>query len=419
MRQISPDLTGRSATKGSVLFVSTSFYPLNSPGSHRIANTARFLPEYGWDPSILCLDWRRWGEIADATLCGWDYCPVARAPNPKHRRWSLRWGLAGLTRKIEERFLPGTAPSCTYRSLVREGRGIIEISRPDVIVGTYPPFVNLSVARRLAQLTGKPWVADLRDIPDEFGRYEAPEVKRAVSVETRLCATAAAITTVSEPLANQLRTRHEVPVSVVLNGFNEDDFTAPAPSRDDGKFEIVYAGKLDEYRTAGAILDPLDALITQGVIEPSDLQVSFFGNVYGAFHENLAGHPCASSVVHHGFLPHAECIRRQRTADVLLFLSHNTGIGIFTSKIFEYLAARRPILSTPGDHGVTDALLAETKSGIVARSGDEVQSALAELYSQWKAAGRTLYGGHDDVIKAYSRRRQTRLFADTLSGLFE
>lgn len=406
-----------ATTMSRVLLVSSSFYPLNSPGSHRMAHTARYLPAFGWNPSILCLDWRGWKQLADPTLCDWNWCPVIRAFNPHRRRWTLRWITSALGRRMEEHLLPGITPTANYRAMIRSGVNVIGSFQPDVIVGTYPPFVNLAAAGRLARSSGLPWVADLRDLPDEFGDHDALRVRRAVRVETKLCRDAAALITVSEPLAAQLRSRHDAPVSVVLNGFNEDDFSGPPPCRDETVFEIVYAGKLDEYRKARAILDPLASLIIEGSIDPSKLRISFFGRVYGEFLRNLEGHPCEASVVHHGFVPHGESLRRQRAADVLLFLSHRSGIGIFTSKIFEYLAAGRPILSIPGDNGVTDRILAETRSGHVARTPEAVMSALRTLYREWLEHGQVDYHGDTDSIQQYSRRNQTSSFARILGSV--
>src|SRR5207302_6353708 len=49
-----------------------------------------------------------------------------------------------------------------------------------------------------------------------------------------------------------------------------------------------------------------------------------------------------------GFLPHRDSIAAQRAADVLvLLIPHNKGRGdqVLSGKVFEYLAARRPILA--------------------------------------------------------------------------
>ena len=42
-----------------ILLIAQSYYPYNSPGSHRIHSFAKYLPEHGFSPTLLCLDWNR------------------------------------------------------------------------------------------------------------------------------------------------------------------------------------------------------------------------------------------------------------------------------------------------------------------------------------------------------------------------
>jgi glycosyltransferase involved in cell wall biosynthesis len=80
----------------------------------------------------------------------------------------------------------------------------------------------------------------------------------------------------------------------------------------------------------------------------------------------------------------------QRDSDVLLLLipeSGGRGKGVLTGKIYEYLAAERPILAVVPPDGAAAQLVRDTGAGVVVPSDDvdALREALLELHSRWKA----------------------------------
>lgn len=68
-----------------------------------------------------------------------------------------------------------------------------------------------------------------------------------------------------------------------------------------------------------------------------------------------------------GYVDHPEAIEYMKNARVLLLLIRNTPFNkcITTGKIFEYLAARRPILGIGPENGEAAQILRETGRGIM------------------------------------------------------
>ena len=67
-----------------------------------------------------------------------------------------------------------------------------------------------------------------------------------------------------------------------------------------------------------------------------------------------------------GFLPYREALTAQRSADALLLLIPNAdgrGDVVVSGKVFEYLAAGRPILAAVPPAGVAADLIRRTESG--------------------------------------------------------
>jgi hypothetical protein len=90
--------------------------------------------------------------------------------------------------------------------------------------------------------------------------------------------------------------------------------------------------------------------------------------------------------------------------------------GVFTGKIFEYLAAQRPILSTGGLRGdVVEALLKETRAGIYCPAVENIREALCDSYNEYKSKGRVLYDGDVNEICKYSYREMAKQFAEVLN----
>src|SRR5204862_797352 len=63
------------------------------------------------------------------------------------------------------------------------------------------------------------------------------------------------------------------------------------------------------------------------------------------------------------------------------------GRGVLSGKVFEYLAAERPILAAVPPDGAAAALLEETGAGIVVPPDDvtAIRAALEELVARWQA----------------------------------
>ena len=117
-----------------------------------------------------------------------------------------------------------------------------------------------------------------------------------------------------------------------------------------------------------------------------------------------------------------EALALQRDSDALLLLipdAGGRGQGVLSGKVFEYLAAERPILAAVPPEGAAADLIRETGAGVVAAPDDvpALTAALSELHEAWRAG--TLDGTalSPDDRERLGRAARVEELADLLRGL--
>lgn len=397
-----------------VLFITDFFPPCLNPASKRSGCFAKYLPRYGWQPTVLTRAWT-------PDNCTWDPdfvrdlpkdLPVYTAPVPA--RWSrdnFALCLGVDCWPSEMRDPRGINPLHIIRRICREH----EIS---AVWATSPGAWCQVVAAKAHAALGLPWIADFRDIAGQTRlnlRSRMTEPIRRLN-ELRFVRTASAITTVVPSMAQTLEQWHRRHVDVIPNGFDPDDLAATAaPSLD--SFRIVYTGSLLASNCSDwtVVLDALALLVHRNRIDLTDIRLHFYGaGLEQLLRPILQKHPLYGVVRIHPAVSRVECISVQRGAAVLLQNSFPGRRGVITSKIFEYLAARRPILAFPSDNDSVDALLQETGAGVSASHQEGIAAHVERWYAEWKRTGTVAGQGTLDAVMRYSRQSQSRNLADIL-----
>jgi glycosyltransferase involved in cell wall biosynthesis len=383
-----------------ILLLAYYFPPLGGAGGQRNAKVARYLPELGYELTVVTgpgsPDYR-WTPIDD-DLTGKVAAGVGvhrlRSPEPPR---SDGWRFRG------ERWLGLRSPweRWWYEGAVQLGREVG--TEADVIYASLNPYPTARAARALGRELGKPLVVDLEDpwAFDEMMIYPTAVHRRLeLARMRRALAPAAAVVMNTPEAAKRVSVRfpevRRKPVVSIPNGFDSEDFGEPPAERADGKFRIVHTGSLHtdlgrrhrqfaRLRRAlgGAVrgvelltrshvylLEAVEALIEEEPELASTIEIHLAGSLTGADTEVLQ----RSSVVRaHGFLPHSETVRLMQSADLLFLPLHDVPVGrrvsIVPCKTYEYLASGRPILAAVPDGDARD-LLAEAGNAFLCRPAD-------------------------------------------------
>ena len=239
----------------------------------------------------------------------------------------------------------------------------------DAVVTTGPPHSVHLIGRGLKRALGLHWIADFRDPWTEMFYYKhlalGPAADRAHHrLEQSVLDEADTVISVSPPVAADFRARTKTPVVLITNGFDEEDFPAGAV-RNDGKFRLVHTGL---FAADGNPLNLWDALAERCAADPafrSRLEIRLAGKVDTAITAAIRERGLGENLVDLGYLPHDETVREQRGADVLMLPLRQEPeyAKVLPGKIFEYLAARRPVLGIGDEDGAAATILRDTGAG--------------------------------------------------------
>jgi glycosyltransferase involved in cell wall biosynthesis len=315
------------------------------------------------------------------------------------------------------------------RHAVPAGFSLMRAWRPDVILASGAPWTSFTVASDLSRGSGVPWVADFRDLwSGNHTTFYSEWRKRLVDAryERRIIHSAAALVTVSEPLAERLRADHPgKPVSVVLNGFDQDDYASneadrrriqsdsPHAPASEHALTLVYTGEIN--RNMRPLLQGIRALgedarhVRLEIVGPQSENVR---DRYNALAESWG---IDDQISWRSPVSHAAACRRQQEADVLVLMMHDTAkdVGVYTGKLFEYIGARRPILLAGATTGVAAQLIRSRRLGYAEAAPERI----AEVLRGWikaKCVHGRISAPDTAGIEDLSREAQTRVYAAIL-----
>jgi glycosyltransferase involved in cell wall biosynthesis len=309
------------------------------------------------------------------------------------------------------------------------GEKIFQSKQIDAIISSSMPMTCHLIAKTLAEKYNIPWVADFRDLwsQNHYSSHSFVRKYFETKLEIKTLKHASAITVVSQPLVEKLGALHEnKQIFPIKNGFDPE--LVNSENNVDQNFTIVYTGDLYEgKRDPVQLFEVIQELCDNGVIKREDIKIHFFGYPKSEspeywLQEEIAKHHFQDLVILHGRVSHEIAIFEQRKAQILLLLTWNNPDerGVYTGKVFEYLAAHRPIISfgyTEG--GVIKDLLVQTQAGIHAGNYHELKDAIVQAHQEFKKSGVVPYRGINTEVMKYSQKEMARNFGKVLDSVLK
>jgi glycosyltransferase involved in cell wall biosynthesis len=422
--------------------VACAFPPTGGSGVQRSAQFAKYLSRSGWLPTVWTVKGLE-GMPQDPTLLSdlpEEVTVHAREDGGKFRgvrRW-LRGlgdgdGIASnlgqaVDWRLEARLARAGMPdqySSWARASLRPLCRLIRDQQIDAIYSTFSPASNHLLGLLLRKKTNLPWVADFRDLWTDDYRYRESSPKRQAAhhrLEQQVLETADAVVGVTHRqtaiLAGHVpKQRHRF--VTITNGFDPSDFaSADIRSSYGGKrFVLAHVGRFDRWRTNDDWFAGLRQFVTQLGSDRERFLLRLVGHVSGVTREKTRATGVEFAFT--GYVSHGEAVREMRSADALLLNvpQGRNAASVIPAKLFEYLAAQRPILVVGPARGECEAIVRSCDAGLsVGFDEQAIANGLGRLHSAWRA-GRAMPGCSISRLGPYSRITLTGKLATVLDQL--
>jgi len=410
------------------------FWPYKREGSCRLLGLAKWLKEFGWQPIIITgplnskpnfdvryveIDYRSFlGFRTKKNILG-QMQNKAKELSPKQKSF-----LKFIYNRLREIFAYPDEDKYWKKPVLKEANKIIKSEKIDAIISVWP-LTSHVVAKELKNKYGIFWIADFPELWTQNCDYVYSRIRKFFErkLELKTLSSADILTTISKPMANELKELHKRKiVYTITHGFDPEEVNSPAVKLTP-KFTItytgqMYAGKRDPFK----ILIALKSLISNGIIDPEDIEIRFYGPQYNELEEEIKKQKLSSIVRQYGLINREFSLLKQKESQLLLLLNweDENQKGVYTGKIFEYLAAKRPIIATGGfGNDVVEELLKETKAGVYASGVDDIKKHLTAFYSEYKKMGRVDFKGDIEKINKYNHREMAKKFSVVLNRFYE
>lgn len=428
-----------------ILIIAHDFPPLNRVGSQRTYSWARYWREMGARPVVFTLDFSRFPRrLNDAgqvpSLRDLPSLEVVRTrdwwrpgdgpPGPGAGRVSPPggWGhrlverlrAAGKRHLALGYFVDPSSPwiAAGARALHR----LVTSRRFDAVVSSFGPSSVHMLGALARKWSGATWVADYRDLWSDERLNQPPALVSDLiwRMERRCLRGAAACSTVSPELAEQLEARLGRPAFVVPNGFDPEDHRVPPFLLQSEKRLLLYTGTLQRDRTPVRVLAALQRLAATRPRLADRLELAFLTNPESArlIEAEARGRGVESLVSCRPWMDRTSTLGLQKAAAALLFLDwEDEGYtGIVSGKIFEYMAAGPPIIVCGGSQqSAAGQMVRRSRTGVVTGTDDTALLSALEAVAGGDGA---LAGPRDDeFIEAYTRRRIAEAFLARIEAL--
>jgi glycosyltransferase involved in cell wall biosynthesis len=386
----------------SLLLVSYFYPPTRDTGAQRPAAMAKWLARSGWDVTVLTTS--AFGDAESVETAAGDdpAIRVIRSPDLQ----TVRARLAGHSRvdslfdsdsysgkphPLSKLIVPEPL-AVAWTPFARRAAFAAHRKHPfDCVLTTSPPESAHTIGQAFRR-RGVPWVADVRDAwtfePLRAPFPTRPQQRLDERLERHRLGAADRVVCVSEPAAADLRARGIADPLVIANAWDPDQDPGPdaiaAAQRllDPNRTTLLYTGRFGSYgRDPVPLVEGVAQLARSSPQLAGELELAIAGPLQPAeraLFERPDLQPVEVTLL--GSLERETTLALQRQADALLLLAQPARSQLVNFKLFEYLAAGRPIL----------ALAARTEAGrlaaeagiapiVAADDPDAIATALADL----------------------------------------
>jgi glycosyltransferase involved in cell wall biosynthesis len=411
------------------LIISFYYYPLNGVPTYRISSWVDHLPKYGIRPTLLTRHYfendSTWenviknNEQPPSTTSNGDH-EIIRLPYRQSTTFRTSSWLHSRNLKFLSKGFTFLTLLCGevepeidgYRTFKGFLEGHLKKVEYDYVIITSPPL-NLFRLGEMFKNKCSCLLYDFRDFENRFlfgnGRLPLGErltARLKVRFARKWAKHADVITTISEPFAQKLQRLTNKNSLVVTNGYEKEIFDEVKTVKN-AVFSIRIVGTVYKEQDIDLFISGVKKFLEH----TDDLRIELVGVTKYA--EERISEGIGSKFVNvKRKVEKSKAVWYMKNADILFYPAWRGYRGIYSTKIFEYIASGSHVLIAPGDADVIEQLVREFNAGSICNTVEEVVNCLLEEYQKF------LLGNNKRIVpgnfKAYSREELTGSLANIL-----
>lgn len=290
------------------------------------------------------------------------------------------------------------------------------------LITSSPPHSVQLIGKRLKKKFSIHWIIDFRDLWTDVYYYELLNHSKFSNYfdrrhERKVIENADHIVTASSvyiPFLNDKSKNTNLDkFTTIPNGYDAIDFEKYQLIEND-IFTLTYTGTISDQYNITPFLDALSQFKADNPNNPFCLQ--FVGSVYPNLKKELTQRNLIGNTKFSPYVPHSESIEFLEKASALLVfgpLNRHGKEGGIPAKVYEYLAARKPIIYVGKKDGFVAEIIHQTASGLAHDNNIvDIQNHITDLYQKWESNNGIL--PNNAKITEYSRESQAKTFANLL-----
>ena len=309
-----------------------------------------------------------------------------------------------------------------HKRLYFEARKYLQHEKPDFILITGEPFILFKYGYLLHKEFKIPWVADFRDgwKLNHVTRYNRDIFNRFLQwweyqFEKKYLSHCNFITAPDPYLGTALCELHKKNFKVIYNGF--DGFLNKELVDQTAALILTHTGTLTAGQEVEFLLQAMLELHNEKKITPSEIQIKFIGLEYYPAQNSRVKNFDSSLEPYLKSTPRIareQALKNNSTSDFLIAFTEKNYQAIY-AKVYDYIAARKPILVLPDDNGLLGRLINETRSGIAFQNMEALKKFLLEQIQEKKTGkNRFEISPDNEIVLFYTRKNQAEQFVQTL-----
>lgn len=385
------------------VFVITDLYP--PAFSPRIFSMVKTLKQNGFDVVVFTEEQKKHLLFKSYE----DICPTMRynlLGNNKIKRNARR--VAELLFEYKE-----SAMISEIRRTIKKG----DLCKPDIILCFCYRKFPIKASYELSRYFKIPFIADCRDMVEQqkgflntgtgLATMDRLLEKLIIRQRNRYLKKAHTITTVSKWHKNKLSSYFpDKAIETIYNGYDSDLFCPSEINTDD--FVIIFTGRLinKEFRDPTLILQAVKELET----ECPRLKLRFYTNeksadIIKSVNKNIDCHLEIFDFVDHKTIPYL-----LNSSSMIALISssekYGGGYGMITTKIFEALAMKKPVILSSDTESEAAEIIRMSGHGIASDNKDEIKEFIRIIYQEWEIKGICRSDTNMDFVSDFAREKQ-------------